>query len=120
MVDHWNPRIVLLKQAKHSWRDGWNVDQLFEGFPLVCSFAVGLTCFIGNEDDDVDTIVGFSSAFVNRGGMGGGRGTVVEFFFDSLSINQIQSDPKPPLIWIVFLPSVVTSLFEAWMRLSKR
>lgn len=87
MVDHWNPKIVLLKKAKHSWTDGWNVDQPFEEFPLVCSLTVGLTCFIGIEDEDVDTIVGFSSALVCRGGMGGGRGTVVEFFFDSLSIN---------------------------------
>lgn len=91
MVDHSNLKNVLLNKDKHSWVDGWNVDQPLEEFPLVCSFTVELTCFIGIDDDDV---VGFSSALVSRGGMGGGRGTVVEFFLNSLSINEFQSS-KP-------------------------
>ncbi len=45
---------------------------------------VGFDCLIRT-----DGVVDFSSDLICRGGIGGGRGRVVAFFFDSLSINKI-------------------------------
>lgn len=90
-VDHSMLMMEYLDEwsINHRWSTGSESAKPFVLLTLPLSLLEEVDCLARTNDGNggVD-VVGFSSDFVCRGGIGGGRGIVVEFFFDSLSIKE--------------------------------